>query len=143
MELFKGGLHYRCALPGFEETEGHMSLLEPPPIVPAASSGDAADARRLAAALSERAASAFASSALEPSPGQWEGAAATAALWGVGAALTGDGRRLKGGGDNANGNNGGQAAFDTGIFCNPSDDQCADGATPAPLSTPRDTARHR
>ena len=28
MELFKGSLHYRCALPGYVEPPGHPSLLD-------------------------------------------------------------------------------------------------------------------
>jgi hypothetical protein len=45
VELFKGTLHYRCALPGFVETPGHPQL--------ATSEAYAASGRVLAATLSE------------------------------------------------------------------------------------------
>ena len=92
-----GALHYRCALPGFIETEGHPALVKnplfalPPPTL--------AFSRLLS---DNESATEFLSHRLLRGSGGSSGVSSTSAAWD-------------------------QSDFDTGTFCNPLIDMCADG----------------
>eukprot|EP00966_Prymnesium_polylepis_P190897 4424371-Prymnesium_polylepis.1 len=128
VELFKGSMHYRCASPGFEPTPGHPSLLDQGVrrLLLADTGGGAGSEGEYAAAMG----------ATEPALVNASAALGIGLQTLLAGAASGYHRLLKGGGGgggaSSDGSDGGasQLDFDSGVFCNPLEDKCAEELGP-------------